>query len=226
MNKIFLRHFITLAKINIIYIIAFVVSIIIFMIYWFKFQDYLAQKNQLKILTAQVQDLSQKQRIINSFQPSELDSLIKTLNTLLPGKEDYFSIFSTLQKVSDKSGFTITSYTVNFSEATPEKVGLTINGDGSPAELLSFIQNYKFSGGRLITMDNVEFSPSTTKTALKVNFYSKNTVPTNADAMRINAKTFDLIKSINDQYTQSSIQDSGEQAVSEGAYTPKEDPFK
>jgi hypothetical protein len=216
-------------KINIVYIVVFLITIAFFGLYWFKFQTYLKDAQNIKSLQLQVEDLRQKEQIINTFRSTQLDSLIKTLNTLLPGKEDYFSIFTSLDNVSRTSGFVITSYSVSFSKASPEKVGLIINGEGTPGELMKFIENYKFSGGRLITMDSVEFSPSTTQTALKVNFYAKNTVVPNSANVRINTQTFDLINSINSKFNEGILDQgniSSSEAEQSGSFIPKEDPFQ
>ncbi|HLL60384.1 MAG TPA: hypothetical protein VK338_01585, partial [Candidatus Nitrosocosmicus sp.] len=149
---------------------------------------YLSNKEQINQLKAEITNLQQRKNIIYSFNPGELQNLTKTLNTLLPSQEDFFSIFSALERVASKSGFKVTSYTVNFSDKTTEKVSLTIHGEGTPNELLNFIEQYKFSGGRLMTMDNVQFSPSTTKTELKINFYSKKTAAVKSGSVTVDKK--------------------------------------
>lgn len=188
------------------------------------FKNYVVEKDKITALKKEISDLQQKNTIIYSFDKQELDQLINTMNELLPGKEDFYSIFTTLEKISEKSGFVISSYIVDFNNKTNDKISLTIEGQGSPDELLKFFQDYKFGGGRLVTMDHVSFSPSTTETSLILNFYAKDVKVNGTNALKVDKKTFDLIRSVNKNISQTVKENSQEQT--NGDYIPKEDPFK
>lgn len=135
-------------------------------------------KNKISKLQTENIQLMNKVTLMNSKIPQTaiLDQDIKFLNTLIPNAEDYFSIIYSLEKISQKSGFVITEYTVSIDKSTTEKLRLSVSGVGDSQSFLSFLRNYNFGGGRLITSDKVSLDPSFSG-ALKVDltFYNKKT---------------------------------------------------
>ncbi len=222
----FTAYNLRLIKSYAIYIWVFIIALCI-LLYLIIIQvpAYFTSREQVNTLKNEVTQLNSKKNIIYSYDASELDSLIKTMNMLLPNSEDYFSIFRSLDIISRRSNFNITSYSVNFSKSNSERLSLQIEAEGSPDGLLSFLNEYKFSGGRLITMDKVNFSPSTTETTFDITFYTKN-IPTNVQGnlTDIDKATFNKIKEINSQYN--TIFNSNGSNTSDDLYVRKENPFQ
>lgn len=90
----------------------------------------------------------------------ELNSDLEFLNTLIPNVEDYFSIILTLDHLSQKSNFIITSYTVNIGSSSDSRLKLTVIGQGDSQSFVDFLKNYNFGGGRLITSDKIKVDPN------------------------------------------------------------------
>lgn len=156
-----------LAKIlkdNLIYIITLVVLISSFVAATFFF---LGQMEEIgaKIATNQteVNELTRKKELIQ-FKDSvikdeiNLDQINAAFTQLIPNQEDYFSIIATLENLSAQSNFIITAYTIDLGQSTSEQLAITIEGQGDPQTFLEFMRNYNFGGGRLITMDKINYS--------------------------------------------------------------------
>lgn len=198
---------------------------VLLLLYLLRFQlpNYLSYRSKITSLKTEVADLDTKKTVIYSFNPSQLNGLVSILNNLLPTKEDYFSIVSTLEQIAEKTDFHITSYTVNFSKDSKDKIVLKINGEGTNSSIMKFLQDYQVTGGRLITMDAIQFSPSTTKAVLNLNFYSKDVQVLNeSNIAGINADVIKLLEKTNK--TMSDIIKTP-QDDTEVPYAPKADPF-
>lgn len=165
---------------NFLYILIILVSFILLI---FSFRSFVDQTSTFELkkstLVKEIADLERKRDLIltaHNLQKENLplDELNKILNLLLPPEEDYFSIIIALEKISQKTGFIITSYSINLQKSNPQKLSLTISGIGDRHSFLEFIKNYQFSGGRLITIDNIKFSEAATnETKIALNFYNQ-----------------------------------------------------
>ncbi len=106
----------------------------------------------------------------------DLDKINPVLAQLLPETEDYFSIVASLERISLQSQFLITSYSIRVKNSSREFLSLQIKGEGDELRFLEFLKNYNFGGGRLITIDKINFSRKGTfsDTQIDLNFYSGN----------------------------------------------------
>lgn len=135
-------------------------------------------KIKISTLKLENEELMNKITLMNSYVPQseKLDEDVRLLNTLIPNTEDYFSIIYALDKLSQQTNFTITDYIVNVAESTSEKLKISVNGVGNSQSLIDFLKNYNFSGGRLITSDNVQIDPNFSgSTKIDLTFYNKKT---------------------------------------------------
>lgn len=176
-NKIkpFIRR---LIKENIFYIIG---NVFIFILIIITVRVGLTENSSYnKKITALKTELSQLQNKVTLMQtiiPSsdKLDEDLNFLNTLIPNMEDYFSIIYALEKLSQKTNFIITEYSVNVRTSTVEKLKLSVNGIGDSQSFINFLKDYNFGGGRLITSDKIQLDPNFFG-AIKIDltFYAKS----------------------------------------------------
>lgn len=176
-NKIkpFMRR---LLKENILYIAAnffiFILIIITVKVGTTENSNYEKKISALKIELSQLQN---KVTLMHTIIPSseKLDEDLYFLNKLIPNAEDYFSIVYSLEKLSQKSNFIITSYNVSVGSSTAEKLKLNVSGTGDSQTFIDFLKNYNFGGGRLITSDKIQLDPNFFGTIkIDLTFYTKN----------------------------------------------------
>lgn len=174
--KPFLRR---LLKENIYYLIGnifiFVLIIVTIKIGITNNSDY---EKKISALKVELNQLKNKVTLMNTAIPSskKLDEDLDFLNKLIPNIEDYFSIVYALEKLSQKSNFIITSYTVSVGSSTAEKLKLNVSGTGDSQTFIDFLKNYNFGGGRLITSDKIQLDPNFFGTIkIDLTFYTKNT---------------------------------------------------
>ena len=149
---------------NIIYIGGlFALNLVLIFVTGFFYSQY--QKNIIKIktLNKELSEYSQKKDLLdfkNQVIKNEvdLDYINQILTILIPSEEDYFSIVAALEKLSLETNFIISAYNINVSKSTQEKLSLVIEGQGDPNDFLRFLQEYNYFGGRLITIDQINFS--------------------------------------------------------------------
>lgn len=178
-NKIkpFIRR---LIKDNIFYIIG---NVFMFVLIVITIKIGMTEKSRYEIKTAtlktELTQLQNKVTLMHTTIPSteKLDENLDFLNKLVPNIEDYFSVIYSLEKLSQKTNFIITSYNVDVAQSSPEKLKLNITGIGDSLTFIDFLKNYNFGGGRLITSDKIQLD-SDFFGAIKIDltFYSKNVV--------------------------------------------------
>jgi len=178
--KIKVKPFIKrLVKENIYYIVGNIfIFLLIIVTIKIGFTEITNYKIKIDSLKSENIKLMNKVTLMNSTIPGseKLDEDVKLLNTLIPNAEDYFSIIYTLEKLSQKSNFIITSYSVNVGKSTSEKLRISVNGVGDNQSFIDFLKNYNFSGGRLVTSDRVQIDPNFSGSVIiGLTFYSKKT---------------------------------------------------
>lgn len=150
-------------------------------------------KKRVDSLKVENTELANKVALINSAIPEsgKLDEDVKFLNTLIPDSEDYFSIIYALEKLSQKSSFRITDYTVNVGASTSEKLRISVDGIGNSQSFIDFLKDYNFSGGRLITSDKIQLDPNFSGSLIiDLTFYNKKTEAKNTLEMSPNSKIY------------------------------------
>jgi hypothetical protein len=189
-----------LIKDNIFYIVGNVALIILIIItIKISLTQNLEYKTKISALKTENISLMNKITVIQKSVPMSktLDEDIQFLNNMIPNSEDYFSIIAALEKLSKKSNFTITDYTVNINQSTAEKLRLSVGGQGDSQSFIDFLKNYNFYGGRLITSDKVQLDPNFSGLIkIDLTFYSKNSLPENNVDHSINSKIYSELDEI------------------------------
>jgi len=141
------------------------------------YKTYKETRNDLDVLSEEVKLLKNRSDTLQYNKTLTEDQIVvynKILTALIPETEDYFSIIYALETISQNTGFSIVSYTINLSSISREKLSINIEGRGNPDDFKRFLNSYKFAGGRLITSERIEFSGvNFTNTRVALNFYSK-----------------------------------------------------
>lgn len=168
-----------LIKENILYIVGnifiFLLIIVTIKIGLTEIANY---KTKIDLLKVENTELMNKVTFMNSTIPEsdKLDDDVKFLNTLIPNVEDYFSIIYALEKLSQKTNFIITNYTVNVGASTSEQIRMSVTGVGNSQSFIDFLKDYNFSGSRLITSDKIQLDPNFAGSLIiNLTFYSKKT---------------------------------------------------
>ena len=198
MNKIKIKPYLyQLIKENILYI---VFSFCFLALIIFLFQSSIAKiftlDRKYKTTKREVDELKTKFDLLSTVVPSteELEKDIKILNALIPNAEDYFSIIYALDRLSQDTGFIITSYNVDMKKSTANKLKLTVSGMGDTVKFINFLSKYNFSGGRLITSDKIELNAKTSdQIKIDLTFYNKKVDLNYNQNITINQKVFEDI---------------------------------
>ncbi len=194
-----------LIKENLGYLISLIVLIFALfgslIFFWNKYSNDIKNIEQLEkeitTLKNKASLVQYKDKIID--EGIDLDQVNELVGQLLPDKEDYFSIVIALEEISQKTNFMITSYSFVISQKKPgESLKLNIIGQGDLDSFMNFLRDYNFSGGRLITIDNIDFSnKELSKIQLGVNFYtSKPSSLSQKQDIRLTEADKDFIRTI------------------------------
>lgn len=177
MNLKISPYVIGLVKENALYIILDIcISVLILFFLSSNSNRAIQNSEKMKTITSEVQSLEKRASLFNkvAINTEDLESNIKILNELVPNTEDYFSVIYALEKLSQKTGFLITTYTINLKSSTQERLKLSITGIGDQTTFLKFLKDYNFRGGRLITSDKIELTPQVSgQIKVDVTFYNK-----------------------------------------------------
>ncbi len=128
-------------------------------------------------LKVELKTLQNKVNLMNTVIPSsdKLDDDLNFLNSMIPNAEDYFSIIYALDKLSQKSNFIITEYTVN-TTGSGEGLHLAVTGSGDSESFINFLKEYNFGGNRLITAGDIHIDPNFLGSiSIDLTFYAKST---------------------------------------------------
>ena len=205
-------------------VVSFIVSILIFF----------AKKSENEIskqaLQKDINDLQLKVNFISNeakiqSEGIDIDAMNALLSKLVPEKEDYFSIIDTFDRLSQSTGFIITSYSLDLTKSTKDKLSIAVEGTGDQNAFLNFLNNYSYGGGRLITVDSIDYqSQGFFKITLAVNLYSGKAVPVN-ESSRIDFTDNDrvLLQGIKEKTSEELIPVSDQTASAE--YETKTNPF-
>lgn len=225
MKKIIDAYTIRLFKENIMYLASFVIFVLLLIfILPGQIKEYADIKDENQELTQEVGRLERKKIIIESFNSDEIDRFVATLNALLPQSEDYFSVFQALNALSQQTHFVITGVSVSFDSGSPEDLALTVTAEGSPESFDSFLANYTYKSGRLITMDKVDYNPAAPATSLVLHFHRKKIEALDSDAIPIIDKNrTDLVRRISDHLDDMLVPD--ESSSVETDYPARDNPF-
>jgi len=123
------------------------------------------------------------------------DDMNLLLTRLIPEYEDFFSLINTMEKISQSSRFFISKYRINPNQGG--KISITTEGTGDLESFVRFLQTYQFGGGRLITINNIQYSQSSSVSkSLTLNFYSTKTVINDSMPVELTKKDIDYLEKI------------------------------
>ena len=165
------------------------------LVVYLNIQQFRINADRLSVTKLELEELNKKKSLIdfkNQVIDAEfdLDTANQALTQLIPLQEDYFSILATLDKLSAMTNFIITSYNINIGASTRDRLAILIEGKGDPDSFLDFLKEYNFSGGRLVTIDKIDFSQEAfSGTKININVYSGKTSATESP---IKSETVDL----------------------------------
>lgn len=195
---------INLIKQNLIYIVSLLtfIALAIFVLP-FQIKNYFELKERNITLNKELIDLEQKKSFLYSFDAGKVNKLVEALNKLLPNKEDYFSIFTTLDALSNQTGFALGDVSLTVNDTPPETLAINVFASGSPYSYKTFLESYQYKAGRLITMNKADYDPDAMSYSLSLtlNFYSKNiqSESSTLSVLQFNEKSHNLIKKISDE---------------------------
>lgn len=159
-------------------------------------------------------------------QNIDITAMNAVFGKLLPEKEDYFSIISALETISQKTQFVITSYQINLSKSSPKKLALTVAGSGSAKDFLKFLGDYQFAGGRLITVDKIDFSNAGfSEVKLNVNFYTSSNTLLSNNFNTFTEKDLNIVRKAQEKVSIVPAVPAQNQPSDSGSYDVKQNPF-
>jgi len=202
---------------------SFVVSIAIFT------NKKIDNENKKAMLEKDIKELRIKSDFI-AYQDTienegiDIDNMNILMSALVPETEDYFSIILALENLSKKSGFIIQEYTLNISQSTKEKLSITIEGTGDQVAFLSFLRDYTYGGGRLITVDKIDYlSQGFFQIKLAVNFYSGKGTLVSPSTINLTEADRELLTNIQQKVTIDIL--PGQDVAENTTYDTKTNPF-
>ncbi|MDO8496939.1 MAG: hypothetical protein Q7S61_00150 [bacterium] len=207
---------------------AFAVIPILMFLLMISIKNYTALQEQYNNTQTELTQMDSKVKALNSVKnvpPQELDDLNQLLTQLMPETEDLFSVIYAIETLSNKTGFIISSYTINLDKSKGGKLSIAVDGVGNEQTFLQFIQSYRYEGGRLITIEKIDMpSRGGGNLKLDLNFYAKQTplAQTQTTTEFLQGKDLELLRSIKDK-VKIVIKDDSNTSVD---YPTKDNPFE
>lgn len=163
--------------------------------------------------------VSYKQQIVN--EGIDLPEVNKILTQLLPNEEDFFTVISALEKISKDTNFLMTSYAINLKATKKDQLALTVEGQGDDQAFFNFLKDYRYLGGRLITLDKIDYKTTGfAQIRLNINFYSgMEKASANETAKQLSSKDKKLISEIMSKVKINLVEDEAT------SYPTKANPF-
>lgn len=224
--------FIKQLKKNLGIFIVFIINLVLLIFLAVFFNHNINFFNQQKeIINNEIRALKEKNNLIIlskqlKIKNLDLDRLNKLLFFLIPNEEDYFSIILSLEKIAKKTNFLITGYSLNLKNSSPNRLSIAISGKGDRNAFFNFIKDYKFAGGRLITIDRIQYSESNLNPDQKINlnFYSGRK-ETKDSFIRLDNNDIELINKIQSSINLDEEIIASEEGQKNFEYETKTNPF-
>jgi len=153
------------------------VLLVLFSVVFLFYMRFNTTRKEVDLMNNEVNLLKRRYDTLKYNKSLTQDQIIdynKLLASLVPETEDFFSIIYALEEVSSVSKFNITTYVIDVGNTTNERIVLSVEGSGNPDSFLTFLQEYQFAGGRLITSDKIQYGGgSSQNTRVTLTFYNK-----------------------------------------------------
>jgi hypothetical protein len=204
------------------------VFVLLFFIVLIIYAKFNSQKKEVDLMSNEVVMLKNRYDTLKynkSLTEDQIKEYNKLLASLVPETEDYFSIIYAIEEISKESHFSITDYTIDVSSTTKEKLTLSVAGQGDTDAFLSFLQEYQYAGGRLATIDKIQYGGITAgNTRIALNFYSKRfTFNESVQVPQLNKEEIEKLEAIRKK-VKFQFSSSGYQSIKTD-YRMKNDPF-
>ena|SRR3989338_11473539 len=211
-------------KKNLLYITIFLVFIIIGIYFIPKLYDDINQQ-KLKIgqMTEEVELKKKQLNDVVIFPATNINKKIITVDRFLPLSEDYFSIFNSIDNISQQTGLIIDSYTSPYGRDSGGLVNVTIQGIGTYSSFNYFLSKYNYVSKRLMTIGSIKYYPMINSFTVDVAFYSREAKLKTASKSR--EKLIDILSKIDIEYQGVNL-DQGSSKEIDINYTSKTDPFQ
>jgi len=113
---------------------------------------------------------------------SRVEKYNTVLNELVPDEESYFSVIAAFEQLAARTGVEITSYNINLSQTTEEKLSLNLSLVGDLDSILTLLETYNYASGRLLTNEGVDLQiDDTASVAFTVNLIHAKTQAAGVD---------------------------------------------
>lgn len=227
-----INHFLLrLLKENIIYLSLLIFILIIYVVFFIVLINKNNElSNKIWNIKNEINALEKEVNLINygtkiREEGIDIDKINKILYQLIPDEEDYFSIIFSLEKLSKETRFLIDNYTINFNKSKNNKLNLTIEGFGDQESFFNFLRKYRYSGGRLLTIDKIEYQgEQNVKAKLNIYFYNGRLPSLKfTNNYQFNNDQKEIIKKIQEEVSINF--DSSSQKEEEYLYSTKSNPF-
>ncbi len=160
------------------------------------YTEMIASQDKVQEMKATITLIRNNQTIFNG----RIEEYNEILDQLIPNSESYFSVISTLEQLSAKTGVAINSYSVNLDATTEEKLTLSVVILGDATSLQKFIQEYKYGGGRLLTTDGLNMTPQELESiTFSLNFYHNQFRDTVSSSSQVSSSDLELLDEIKTQ---------------------------
>lgn len=221
-------YLIKVAKENSPYLISLLILIIVVLTSISLFTNkFNSLNNKINQTTKEVNDLKKKAEFVGYKEEIikegiDLNQVNKIFTKLIPNQEDFFSVIYALEEISKKTNFLIISYSVNLKATTSNKLAIAIEGKGDDQSFLNFLKDYRYVGGRLVTIDKIDYkTKGFAQLKLDINFYSgKGSTLQNIVPIKLTIADKKLIKEI---FAKVKIDIKNDEET--GSYPKKTNPF-
>lgn len=185
------------------------------------YRNSILEQEALKNEVMRLQERKNAIESMKALTDNQIDEYIELFSYIIPEKEDFFSIIYALEKISQKSKFKIVNYTIRMTATQNNKIALNIDGSGNIDTFTAFLENYMFAGGRLATIEKIEFSEKKLNAArLAINFYAQSGITGSQKTKKMTQKDIDYLKLVRSKIT-FDMKDQTEELD----YPIKNDPF-
>lgn len=116
---------------------------------------------QTVVLKQEIEQMKYATKLIKNNKDllqNNISDYNETLDKLVPDTETYFQVISAFEQLESRLGVSIESYSINLSETTEEKMSLALIIKGTREDIESFLTNYNYFGGRLMTSEDFSYS--------------------------------------------------------------------
>ncbi|GIW62705.1 MAG: hypothetical protein KatS3mg090_0531 [Patescibacteria group bacterium] len=224
-NNFLDKYTIALIKENLIYFILLAVNIAILISVSLYFRSSILEKKEnIKKIQSEIDKYDRVKKRIDSMNISTeaVDKFYQQINMLIPNKYNMFETIAAIERLARESNFATLSYTVKPENRELNQLEITIAGTSSPINFLKFLENYNFSSGKLITINEVTYNNNATEVEINLTFYAYDTKEDNKDVLNIELPTQDDLNLLSEISSKINL-DIAES--SDNFYPIKENPF-